>query len=202
MPVESIWTVELSDGAVGEARKGFETRARNGFWNAFVRRGTIVDVGYSGGNPQAEPLLKGAMGVDLGTPGYNGRDLPFADGSVSTVLASHLIEHIADYGHFYRECLRVLVQEGTLILMAPLMQAYENRAVGPSVFNPDHKRFYTASRLLAEIEASLPRDQYRVLHLREYFNTNDLVRTSGHAHGPLYEIECVVQKIVPGAVYC
>lgn len=199
---EIVWPIECDEHAVGEAHRGFATRLHNGFWQAYVKRGVVIDVGYSGGNPQAKPLFRGAVGVDLDTPGYNGRDLPFHAGTVSTVFASHLLEHVADYAHFFRECMRVLVEEGTLIVMVPLMQAYENRAVGPSEFNPDHKRFYTAARLLFEIESSLPRAQYRVLHVRELFNLQDLGRAGGHAQGPLYEIECVLQKLSPGQIYC
>jgi hypothetical protein len=81
------------------------------------------------------------------------------------------------------------------------MEAYERRRTPPSRFNDDHKRFYTASRLLAEIESSLPRNAYRVAHIRERFAASDLALPEDqHAKGP-YEIECVLEKIRPDSNY-
>lgn len=193
---------EVSDRAMGEARRGFENRINNGFWDAYLKDGLLIDIGYKGGDQNAEPLFKNAIGIDFDTPGYNGRDLPFENDSIATIHASHLLEHIADYGYFFRESIRVLKSGGTLILTVPLMQAYENRLTPLSIFNPDHKRFYTSHRLCYELETSLPRNSYRIIHLRELFNMNDLSRnTNSHAVGPFYEIECVVQKTEAGAIY-
>lgn len=191
--------LEMSTHAAGEARRGFEQRKNSGFWEAYVSPGIFVDIGYKGSWDTATPIFKEAIGIDMDTPNYNGRDLPFANDSVGTVHASHLLEHIADYGYFLREVIRVLQYGGTMILMVPLMEAYENKSVPPSMFNEDHKRFYTSSRLLNEIETSLPRSIYRVIHLREVFNTLDLTRNDGHAEGP-YEIELVLEKVVPGSI--
>jgi hypothetical protein len=192
---------ELSSNAIGEAKIGFQLRLDNGFWNAYIRPGLVLDIGYQGGYPGAEPIFKEAIGLDIGTPNYNGRDNPYPENSVGTVHASHLLEHISDYGYFFRDVFRALMPGGTLILTVPLMQAYENRLTPLSAYNPDHKRFYTSSRLLYEIETSLPRNLYRVIHLRELFNMNDLDRQDGHAAGPFYEIECVLEKTRANAVY-
>lgn len=193
---------ELSERSMGEARRGFNNRVQNGFWDAYVKEGIVIDIGYKGGVEDAEPIFKNCIGVDFGTPGYNGRDLPFQNSSVATIHASHLLEHIADYGYFFRECIRVLEPGGTLILTVPLMEAYENKATPLSRFNPDHKRFYTSHRLCYELETSLARNSYRVIHLRELFNMADLTRSqTEHASGPFYEIECVIQKTIANAVY-
>jgi predicted SAM-dependent methyltransferase len=193
---------EKSDGATGESARNFEYRLTSGFWDTFVRPGKFVDVGFAGGNPSAQPIFKDAVGLDLYTPAYNGRDFPLENDSVGTVHASHLLEHVADYQYFFRECLRVLRPGGTLILMVPLMEAYEGKALAPSNFNRDHKRFYTASRLCYEIETSLTRVEYRLLHLKERFTMRDLQRDpSQHAQGPYYEIECVLEKTAANAVY-
>jgi SAM-dependent methyltransferase len=185
----------------GEATRLFQARLAEGFWERFVRPGLVLDVGYKGDNPQATPLFRDAIGIDMDTPGYNGQQLPFANQSVGTVHASHLLEHIADYGQFFREAMRVLAPGGTLILMLPIMHFYERIAVPPSYWNADHKRFYTAARLLQEIESSLGRASYRLAHLSERFNMSDLGRHPGeHAAGP-YEIECVIEKTVPDGIY-
>lgn len=190
-----------ASNAVGESSRGFESRQREGFWEIYVRPGIVIDIGYKGEGPNGQPVFPEAVGLDIGTPGYDGKNIPFADSTVGTVHASHLLEHIADYQFFLRECLRVLIPGGTLILMVPLMEAYEQKATPPSRFNGDHKRFYTASRLCQELEHSLQRDSYRIVHLREKFNMADFNRAVGsHAAGP-YEIECVIEKTIPGAIY-
>ena len=192
-------SLEMSPNAAGEAQRGFEFRQKSGFWSAYVSSGLVIDIGYKGQFENAGPIFREAIGLDMDTPGYNGRDIPFSNDSIGTVHASHLLEHIADYAYFFREVFRVLNYGGTLILMVPLMQAYENKLTPPSMFNEDHKRFYTSSRLLNEIETTLPRESYRILHLREIFNSIDFGRSEGHASGP-YEIECVVEKILPNSL--
>jgi SAM-dependent methyltransferase len=190
-----------SEKLFGEATRLFNDRAAEGFWDRYVRPGPVIDIGYKGASSDATPLFRDAIGLDMDTPGYDGRNLPVANNCVGTVHASHLLEHIADYSYFFREVLRVLAPGGTLILMVPIMQCYEQRLVGPSRWNPDHRRFYTAARLLQEIESSLERTSYRIVHLRERFNMNDFHRDPNqHAAGP-YEIECVLEKTVPGMVY-
>jgi SAM-dependent methyltransferase len=197
--VERI-SLTKSDGLRGEPARLFDERLSEGFWDKFVRPGVVIDIGYKGGEGSS-PLFRDCVGIDIDTPGYDGKNLPYDNGSVGTVHASHLLEHIADYQYFFRECFRALAFDGTLIIMVPLMEAYERRRVAPSIFNPDHKRFYTAARLLSEIESSLPRTAYRVAHLRERIRTTDFsLPENQHALGP-YEIECVVEKIRPDGVY-
>ena len=189
-----------SDGLRGEPTRLFDSRAQEGFWDKFVRPGVVVDVGYKGATGST-PIFRDAVGLDTDTRGYDGRTFPYGDGFLGTIHASHLLEHIADYGYFFRECIRTLVPGGTLILFVPLMDSYERKPTPPSAFNADHKRFYTASRLLFEIESSIPRATYRIMHLRERFNYADFSKPEEvHASGP-YEIECVLEKTRPGGVY-
>ncbi len=189
-----------SDDLTGEPSRLFDSRAAEGFWDRYVRPGTVVDIGYKGAF-NSPPIFKDALGLDLDTRGYDGRNLPYPDSTIGTIHASHLLEHIADYGFFFRECLRVLVEDGTLILFLPLMDSYERKSTPPSVFNGEHKRFYTCARLLGEIESSLPRHAYRVIHVRERFRVADFSRSPElHAAGP-YEIECVLEKTKPNGVY-
>lgn len=178
----------------------FDQRALEGFWDKFVMPGIVIDVGYKGA-ANSTPIFRDAVGIDIDTPNYDGKNLPFNDGAVGTVHASHFLEHIADYGYFFRECLRILSPGGTILLFVPLMEAYERRRTPPSVFNQDHKRFYTAARLLYEIESSLPRSSYRIAHVRERFRTIDFsLPEDQHAVGP-YEIECVIEKIRSDGIY-
>lgn len=193
--------LECSPGLKGETTRLFEARGLEGFWDCFVRPGLVLDIGYKGGSGDSPPVFRESIGIDLDTPGYDGRTLPYGEGQVGSIHASHVLEHIPDFGHFFRDCLRVLSAEGTLILFVPLKDAYERQSVPPSRFNSEHIRYYTAGRLLYEIESSLPRDIYRVVHLRERFRTSDFtLPLEQHAQGP-YEIECVVEKITADGIY-
>lgn len=184
----------MSPGAGGESTRFFSQKLQNGFWDKYIRYGTVVDFGYKGGK-NFSPLFNNSIGLDLDTPGYDGKNFPYGDNSIGTILASHVLEHLLDYGYFFRECFRCLMDKGTLILSVPLKDTYERQNVPISRFNHDHKRFYTASRLLYEIETQLPRNIYRIIYLEERFNVFDLnLPLEKHATGP-YEIECVLEKI-------
>ncbi len=179
----------------GEASRQFNERLENGFWDKYIRPGPVVDIGYKADHQNSTPIFRDAIGLDVDTPGYDGKHLPFKDGSIGSIHASHLLEHIPDYVFFLQECFRVLALKGTLIIFVPLMQAYEKKPIPPSHWNAGHMRFYTAARLLQELESSLPRASYRVMHLYENFVLGDLaLPVIQHSSGP-YEIECVVEKL-------
>src|SRR5207244_794639 len=77
----------------------------------------------------------------------------------------------------------------------PHKYLYERKSTPPSLFNPDHKRFYTAASLLREFEESLPPNGFRIRHLAENDFGFDYATPIGeHARG-CYEIELVVEKI-------
>lgn len=193
MDTERVISFTKSEGARGESSRFFDEKVRNGFYAKFIRKGMVVDIGYKGSGNQ--PLFTESIGLDTDTPNYNGRDFPWPDESIGTVICSHVLEHVADYGHFLREIFRVLKPGGTAILAVPLKDVYERKDVPPSRFNGDHKRFYTVQRLLYEIETSVPRNLYKVVFLEEHFSTADLQRPeTQHACGA-YEIECVLEKI-------
>jgi hypothetical protein len=178
----------------GESGRLFNTRLEEGFWDRFIRPGVVIDVGYKG-HTNSTPIFNDAIGLDVDSPGYDGRNIPYQNSSIGTIYTSHLLEHIADYGHFYREAIRVLDTNGTLIIIVPIMEFYERRLTPPSRWNNEHLRFYTASRLCFELESQLSRATYRIVHLHERFEIEDLSLSSDqHSVGP-YEIEVVVQKI-------
>ena len=121
----------------------------------------ILDIGFRGGDPDAEPITETAIGVELDYPGYDGLTLPFADESQDTVLAAHVLEHISNYRPVLRDWLRVLKIGGHLVVMVPHRDLYERLPDLPSRWNGDHKRLYTPASLMREIEDSLPVNAYR-----------------------------------------
>ena len=155
----------------------------------------VLDIGYRGGRPDAEPITEAATGVELDYPGYDGLRLPFGDASQDAVFASHTLEHIEAWKPVLADWFRVLKTGGYLVIAVPHQHLYERKAKLPSRFNGDHKRFYTPASLLAEIEQALPVAGYRVRSLRDIdtgFSTD--IPPHEHPRG-CYEIELVIQKV-------
>jgi SAM-dependent methyltransferase len=183
----------------GEARKTYNRKLADGFIAKYLSGAAILDIGYRGGLSDAVPIVPSALGIDVDYPGYDGRRLPFPDRSQDAVFSSHCLEHIADPVEAIAEWFRVLKPGGYLVVAVPHQHLYEKRKRLPSRWNDDHKRFYTPAVLLAEIEAALPPNSYRIRHLAD----NDLdfdytIPPDRHSAG-CYEIELVLQKLTPPA---
>jgi len=178
-----------------EAARSYQRRVDSGFFKKYLSGKTILDIGYRGEDQTSVPIVEQAIGIDLDYPGYDGVHLPFPDGSQDTVFSSHSYEHIADYRVALREWYRVLTVGGFIVVFVPHKYLYERKSTPPSLFNPDHKRFYTAASLLREFEESLPPNGFRIRHLAENdFGFDYATPIAEHARG-CYEIELVVEKI-------
>lgn len=177
-----------------EARKTHGKRFETGFYDRFMT-GTGLDVGFSGYGKGVTPILPGAIGVDIDYPGYDGKTLPFPDGSQDYVFTSHVLEHIPDYRHTFRDWHRVIKTGGHIVIIVPHQFLYEKRTSLPSLWNRDHKRFYTPGILLSQIEESLAPNAYRIMHLRDNDDGFEYdIPPDRHSRG-CYEIECVIRKI-------
>lgn len=181
-----------------ETSKSYETRLRSGFWQTYVAGPNVLDIGYRGGRGDAQPLCEGATGIELDTPGYDGFRLCYPDGWANTVHASHVLEHVTPTGAYLWEWFRVLKAGGHLLLFVPHAYLYERRlTVPPSRFSPEHLRSFTPASLLAEIEAVLAPNSYRVCWLADNDAGYDYsLPKDSHPVGSL-EIECVIQRINP-----
>ncbi len=178
-----------------EARKTYAAKLRDGFIEKYLSGAAILDVGYKGYESDVVPIVPQAVGIDLDYPGYDGVTLPIADNSQDAVFSSHCLEHIDDSRSAIREWFRVLNADGFLVIIVPHQYLYERKISLPSIWNPDHRRFYTIATLLKEIEGALEPNTYRVRHLAD----NDLgydysIPPDYHPSG-CYEIELVIQKI-------
>ncbi len=176
-------------------RKSYARRMREGFMDRYLSGAHILDVGFRGGDPDAVPITETAIGVELDYPGYDGIHLPFPDESQDAVLAAHVLEHVPNWRAVLADWHRVLRIGGYLVIMVPHRHLFERRPDLPSVWNGDHKRFFTPASLLAEIEAALPVNGYRVRHLVD----NDIsFRYQDPPSAPPagnFEIELVIQRI-------
>ncbi len=181
----------------GEASKSFDRRIETGFWQRFVTGPNVLDIGFRGYEGAVLPILQGAIGIDLDYPGYDGRRLPFEDGSQDAVFSSHCLEHIGSHINAIQDWFRVTRVGGHIITAVPNAAIYERKRRPPSRWNDDHQRFYSPASLLAEFEAALAPNTYRVRLLEE----ND--EGYHYDHPPdthptgCYEIVLVIQKIAP-----
>lgn len=178
----------------GESRKTYVEKLGNGFFLKYMW-GNGLDIGFSGYEPNVVSILNGAIGVDKDYPGYDGKTLPFEDNSQQFVYSSHCLEHISDYKQAIQEWYRVTKVGGYIVTVVPHRDLYEKKLELPSIWNGDHKRFYTPASLLKEFEDSLSVNSFRVRHLQDNDWGHDY-NTPQHEHsGGQYEIELVVEKI-------
>ena len=178
-----------------EARKSYAQKLRSGFIEAYLGGERVLDIGYKGYGEDAVPIVPQAIGVDLDYPGYDGRRLPFADGSQDAVYSSHCLEHITDHAGALQDWFRTLRVGGFLIIAVPHQFLYERKLGLPSIWNADHKRFYTPAALLQEVEQALAPNSYRVRHLADNDRDYDYGILPDRHAGGCYEIELVLEKI-------
>lgn len=177
-----------------ESRKTYEEKIANGFFEKYMN-GIGLDIGFSGYLPNVVPILDTAIGIDTNYPGYDGRTLPFPDSSQDYVYSSHCLEHISDYRQAIKEWLRVTKVGGFIITVVPHRDLYEKKLDLPSLWNGDHKRFYTPSSLLKEFEDSLPINSFRVRHLQDNDKWHDYSQPMNEHSKGQYEIELVIERI-------
>lgn len=179
-----------------EVRKTYQARIESGFFDRYLSGEHVLDIGFSGSNPNAVPIVPHAIGVDTNFPGYDGIDLPFPDNSQDAVHSSHCLEHIPDYLGALAEWFRVLKIGGYLIITVPHRWLYERKPTPTSRWGGnEHLRFYSAASLAAEIEAALPVGAYRIRVLRDNDDCFDYSRDPSMPPDGCYEVELVVQKI-------
>jgi SAM-dependent methyltransferase len=184
------------DRKVGlESQKSYQTKLERGFFDRFLSGEAILDIGFAGHGGDGQPIVPQAIGIDKDFPGYDGIRLPFANESQDTIYSSHCFEHIEDYAGALREWHRVLKVGGYMIIVVPHQHLFEKRVGLPSAWNLDHKRFYTAASLLAEVESSLPPNSFRVRHLSDNDQGYDYSVPPLDAASGCFEIELVLEKI-------
>ena len=189
IPVPLDWPVG------GEAGKTFILKLINGFFAKYLAGAVILDIGYKGGSKDAVPVLPHAIGIDLDYPGYDGLRLPFSDGSVDSIFASHVLEHVPNPRLALGDWFRVLRTGGFIVCIVPHQFLYERKRIPPSDWSAEHLRFYSPAALLREVEEALEPNVYRIRHLADNdFGYHYEASPNRHPAG-CYEIELVAQKI-------
>ena len=183
---------------IGEAARSYQDRVKSGFFDLYCNGDLVLDVGFTGyDNPEAKTAIPNAIGIDLDYPGYDGIRLPFDDNSVDTVMSSHCLEHILFDHMAIRDWFRVIKVGGFIVCTVPHQGLYEKKRFLPSNWNSDHKRMYTPASLLSSFEKALDINTYRVRHLADNDRGFDYTCGPEHHSTGCYEIELVIEKIIP-----
>lgn len=179
-----------------ESRKTWDQKHLDGFWNKYITGPNVLDIGFSSyGDTRVVPIMEGAVGVDIDYPGYDGKRLPFEDGSQDTVYSSHCLEHIPDPLNVIQDWYRVTKVGGHIIIAVPSRDLYERRRRPPSIWNTEHLRMYSCASLLAEIEAALEPNSFKVRYLAENDDLFDYSRPPMVAPYGNYEVTVVIEKL-------
>lgn len=178
-----------------ETLKSHIYRIHTGFYERYMH-GQGIELGAQGYvDHKVIGVVPKAIPVNLDLPNYDGVNLPLNPNSIDFVFSSHVLEHIEDWQEVIQEWHRVVKVGGYIIIIVPHQYLYEKKRRLPSLYNTDHKRFYTPGDLLAEIESSLIPNSYRVMHLRDNDMCYDYsIPPEKHAVG-CHEIELVIKKI-------
>lgn len=185
-----------ADRPVGyETRKTYADKIASGFFDRYLSGPNVMEVGYKGYDGGTVPVVPQAIGVDVGYAGYDGESFPFEDETFDAIYSSHCFEHIGPWKEVLRDWYRILKPGGFLVIVVPHQMLFERKRHIPSYFNPDHKRYYTARSLLAELEEAFEENSYRIRHLVENDKDFDYRPAPGQGSSGCYEIELVVEKI-------
>ena len=79
---------------------------------------------------------------------------PFDEGAFDLVIASHVLEHVRDFGRVLSECFRVLRPEGTLIARCPHFSCRE------SYINPTHVRHLAVDSMRDMLCGGMPGERH------------------------------------------
>jgi SAM-dependent methyltransferase len=184
------------DRPVGfETSKTYADKIASGFFQRYLSGPAVMEIGYKGYDGGTVPIVPQAIGVDVGYPGYDGETFPFASQSFDAIYSSHCYEHIGPWKAVLRDWYRLLRIGGFLVIVVPHQLLFERKRHLPSYFNPDHKRYYTAKSLLAEIEEALEENGYRIRHLIENDKNFDYAPSPKEGSSGCYEIELVIEKV-------
>ena len=180
-----------------ECSKWYHWAIDSGFFDRYMSGPIGLDIGGVGYLSDTTSILETATIIDLETPGYDGIILPHETASVDYILSSHMLEHVPteNVTETLREWLRVLKTDSYLVVTVPHKFLYECKENLPSLWNADHKRFYTPAKLLAEIEEAFEPNSYRIELLKDSAEGFDYTIPPESHSGGCYEIMLVVKKI-------
>lgn len=175
-----------------ETTKAKQRRLREGFFEQYCK-GYGIDIGYGG-----DPVVSNCQGWDIehGDAQYL---KGVKDNAFDFVYSSHTLEHVADPVVALRNWWRILKSNGYLILYIPHRDLYEKKKTLPSMWNPNHKRFFLLDKddmpdtlgIVPLIKKTL--SHFEITYAKECNEGHTITDPSIHSDGE-YSIEVVVFK--------
>jgi SAM-dependent methyltransferase len=180
---------------VSETEKSKLRRERDGFFEKYVT-GSGIDIGCGRtyGYSDDVRLHASAIAHDRDICDAHYMDT-YADETFNYVYNSHVLEHLAQPIIALKNWYRICKFDGFLIIVVPSMYLYEKKRHLPSMWNADHKRFYTLSALAAEIEQAFEPNSYLIEYIKDCAEGFDWSIGPDRHSGGEYQIECVIKKI-------
>lgn len=180
--------------------KGCEARRyKEGFHQKYIfgKKGIDIGCGKEGGYEFNPIATEDCFHHDISDCDAHDMDI-FKDEEFEYVYASHVLEHLGGPIKAIRNWYRITKTGGYLIIAVPSLYRYEKKLYIPvSRWNPDHKRGYTPSLLMSEIEKALTPNTYLVEYLKDCADGYDWSIPPEIHSGGEYQIELVIQKIKP-----
>jgi SAM-dependent methyltransferase len=144
----------------------------------WLREFPVLDLGCATG-VYLRHFRPDSLGIDISNPNLNhchslglnvqaadlNRDLPIASESYQAILCSHALEHVDAPIHLLRECRRILVPGGRLVLGLPIETSLVNRLRGQRYFYHHPGHLYSFS--LENIDVLLQKTGFAIT--RYYF---------------------------------
>ena len=128
------------------------------------------------------------------------KPLPFSDGSVAAIYASHVLEHLyrEDAQRLVKESFRVLAKGGVLRVVVPDLEAIIREYVGErpfGVLTGEAARLCRADRLNQRLLMRYPTPSHSHLLRRIYDSWKDL-----HSHKWMYDAESLIALLQTGGL--
>jgi hypothetical protein len=155
----------------------------------------VVVVGPAGCRKMLPDLAIDAVVVECDAETGQPPRLNLAPDTQDAVFASNVLAFVGDYRAAIADWFRVLKVGGCLIIAVPHQFLFERKLFPPSRWEAGHRRFYTASLLLTEIEEALDPLSYRIRDLAEDDEDFDYSAPPGESPSGSADIIVVLERI-------
>jgi len=172
-----------------------DRRQKENFFEKYIQ-GNGIDIGCGKlyGYDSEDKIHKNAIAHDKDMCDAHKMHI-FEDCNFNYVYSSHVLEHLEDPVLAIKNWYRITKVGGFIIITVPSKFRYEKKQKPPSRWNSDHKRFYTPSSLLTEIESALEPNSYLIESVKDCADGfNWEIPARSHSSGE-YQIECVIKKV-------
>lgn len=179
---------------MSETLKCYERRKKENFFDKYIS-GNGIDIGCGRlyGYSDDIRVHNSAIAHDKDMCDAHTMEI-FEDEIFDYVYSSHVLEHLEDPCLAIFNWFRICKNQGHIIIAVPSKYRYEKKENLPSLWNTDHKRFYTVSSLAEEIEKSLTPNTYTIEYIKDCYEGFDWTAPMEvHSVGE-YQIECVIRK--------